>query len=364
MCMVNGFTNHVLSVASILGLFIISIDRYISIFYPLRYADYMTSKRAVILIACTWSYAFITAVLPLVGWAKYSFAKGIWLCVTDFKASITFSYFIIFSVYAIPLTMMTVIYYRIFKIAYHHARAIEQQACVPSEGDTLKAYPTIKDWLKETTPSAVVGANHENTEDNGSFVSEDSNLALNAPRSLINGRKQAWNDTDYQSFSSVNKSKPRMLPTQLDAAESNSPKMARPRMLSVQPLQQSSRQTTPNQIRRKRKMHKFKKEIRTGLILSVIVIIFVVSWSPFAILNLWALHTGKRTSVASEAIVSRLAYTNSAINPPLYCLMNKVIRKSMKKLWHRVFKFLRMERCFKWLEPNDNEFSMYEMTHK
>lgn len=364
MCMVNGFTNHVLSVASILGLFIISIDRYISIFYPLRYADYMTSKRAVILIACTWSYALITAILPLVGWARYSFVKGIWLCVTDFKASFTFSYFIIFSVYAIPLTIMTVIYYRIFKIAYHHARAIEQQACLPSEGDTLKAYPTIKDWLREATPNALVGTRSENTDNNGPLVSESSNLTLNSPMSLHNGKKQAWSDTEYQSFNNINKSRPRLLSMQPDAGESNGAKMARPRMQSLQPQQNSTRQATPNQIRRKRKLHKFKKEIRTGLILSVIVIIFVVSWSPFAILNLWALHTGKKTSIASEAIVSRLAYTNSAINPPLYCLMNKVIRRSMKKLWHRVFKFLRMERCFKWLESNDNEISMYEMTHK
>ena len=323
MCQVNGFTNHLLSSASLLGLFVISTDRYISIFYPLTYHEHMTTKRAVFVISCAWGYALITAVLPVIGWSRYTFAKGIWLCVTDFKNSISFSYFIILTIYGVPLTMMSVIYYRIFKIAFYHAKAIEQQACVNRRPNDFKKYPVINKWLVVVTD-----------------VKEDS---VSIGMETLHSRKL--------STSGLGSRRPSRLTPVGDIKHADTAGYG-----SDQPSDQKG----STQVRKERKkLLIIKKEIRTGLVLSVIVLIFVLSWSPFAILNLWALHTGKRTSPTSEAIVSRLAYANSAINPPLYCLMNKIIRKSMHKLWYRLFKILRINGLFRCKKPEDNEVTVY-----
>lgn len=308
MCDINGFTNHVLSTASILGLFVISIDRYISLFYPLRYYDFMTTKRALILISCTWGYAVFTAIFPLIGWSRYIFVEGVWLCVTNFKASYTFSYFIILSVYGIPLAIMALIYYRIFRMAFHHAKAIEQQAnmCKEQEqsdgSDRNDPRPTVNRWL-----NAAIEAHLEMTEFRRSVdrtASEDRNMTP--------GRYVVA---------------PEIRPT--DA------------MHFVNNRRINARRN------KKKRLVRLKKEVRTGLMLFVIVVIFIISWTPFAILNLWSLHTGKKTPVISEAIVSRLAYANSAINPPLYCLMNRIIRRAMRKFWYRVLKSIGLGSCFK-----------------
>ena len=306
MCDVNGFTNHALSTASILGLFIISIDRYISIFYPLRYHEYMTSKRAAILIICTWSYALFTAILPLTGWSQYVFIKGIWLCVTDFKKSISFSYFIILSVYGIPLTIMSFIYYKIFKIAFHHAKAIEQQVVTCDKNGDNEVKPTVNKWLNATV-NANFEASESHVETSYGAIADNSTNRRERRKSRINGIGPDRNQTVDESRKKI------------------------------------------------RRLLRLKKEVRTGLILFVIVVIFVASWTPFAILNLWSMHTGKRTSITSEAIVSRLAYTNSAINPPLYCLMNKVIRQSVYKLWQRIFTAFGHISCKKCTKSNDND---------
>ena len=330
MCNVNGYTNHVLSVASILGLFVITIDRYISIFYPLRYTEYMTSKKAIILILSAWGYAFVTAVLPLVGWSRYTFIEGAWLCVTDFKDSYSFSYFITLSVYGIPLTIMTVMYYRIFKVAFHHSRAIRQQNCVSygsSDNEVARSYPTMNNLL---TPASSTVSAHSFTVSETASNKQQSREASLGQNGDHENRPKSFTATRLHPYTN-----------------------AEPKKLELVPN---------NHRRKRRKLLKFKKEIRTGLVLSVIVIIFVISWSPFAILNLWALHSKKRTSIASEAIVSRLAYLNSAINPPLYCLMNKVIRASVKKVWYKMFKFLRIEKFFKCVQPEDKDVSVFEMS--
>ena len=54
--------------ASIYNLVAISIDRYIAVSRPIRYATLMTPSRAKLLIITVWILSFIICFPPLIGW--------------------------------------------------------------------------------------------------------------------------------------------------------------------------------------------------------------------------------------------------------------------------------------------------------
>ena len=327
MCKVNGFTNHVLCTASLLNLFVISIDRYYAIFHPLRYQEKLTTRRAVVLIALSWGYGFVTAILPLIGWGRYMFEPGIWLCVTDFKYDASFSYFIIGSVYVFPLTVMMVIYYKIFKVAYRHTRAIRQQEDCAQYGANdkmeLKPYATVNEWMMQVSRGSMSVSQSRNSIGSKSRTSTCESYLSTAERVRKNAES-------YRTFE------------------------ARKSKVSTNGINNGRRRNT--------KLFEFKREVRTGIVLALIVVIFVVSWTPFSILNLWLLHTKSKPPLIGEAIVSRLAYLNSAVNPPLYCLMNKTIKKSFQRIWFNIFSILKLDKVCCCVKDEDTEICEIEHT--
>ena len=89
-----------------------------------------------------------------------------------------------------------------------------------------------------------------------------------------------------------------------------------------------------------RKPHSaIRTEIKTALILAAIVGVLFVVWTPYVLVNLWSFHSGKRSSVTLQSIVSRLYYVNAVINPYLYGYLNRVIKREFKRLWQRTRRF-------------------------
>ena len=56
--------------ASIMGLCIISIDRYIGVSYPLRYPTIVTQKRGLMALLCVWALSLVISIGPLFGWRQ------------------------------------------------------------------------------------------------------------------------------------------------------------------------------------------------------------------------------------------------------------------------------------------------------
>jgi len=54
--------------ASIYNLVAISIDRYIAVSRPIRYASLMSPARAKLLIVVVWILSFVICFPPLIGW--------------------------------------------------------------------------------------------------------------------------------------------------------------------------------------------------------------------------------------------------------------------------------------------------------
>ncbi|XP_031573421.1 tyramine receptor 1-like [Actinia tenebrosa] len=107
--------------ASIMNLTAVSFDRQLAITSPFSYPKILTRRRAILLICCVWLYATGMACARLIEWPFPSYLHFV----------ATFSFFL-------PLSIMLVMYTRIYLIARYHARRIGK-----NYANDIKAAKTI-----------------------------------------------------------------------------------------------------------------------------------------------------------------------------------------------------------------------------
>lgn len=107
-------------VVSILTLATMSMDRYIAISRPQKYASLMTRCRAVSLLLCAWIIAIAISFLPL-----YHSEGALKLFNCNFNLLRKENYvYLLLVVEIIPLILMFVIHYQIMKLSTKHAQSI------------------------------------------------------------------------------------------------------------------------------------------------------------------------------------------------------------------------------------------------
>ncbi|KAG9278418.1 melanocortin receptor 4-like [Astyanax mexicanus] len=116
----NVFDSMICSslLASIWNLLAIAIDRYITIFYSLRYHNIMTQKRAAIVIICIWAFCTASGVLFIV----YSESPTVLIC--------------LISMFFAMLALMASLYVHMFLLARLHMKRI---AALPGNGPVPQA---------------------------------------------------------------------------------------------------------------------------------------------------------------------------------------------------------------------------------
>lgn len=130
LCNVMGQNFGVLLYVSILHLFTLSLDRYIAIFYPLRYRFLVTPKRITVILLTIWIIPLISIhILPAVITDLHGF-PSFYVCINEgfieekdrmnrvhMFINVTFLFFL-------PLIAMMAAYYRISKIAWYQANRV------------------------------------------------------------------------------------------------------------------------------------------------------------------------------------------------------------------------------------------------
>nr|ACI01696.1 melanocortin receptor 1 [Cygnus atratus] len=99
--------SSVVSSLSFLG--VIAVDRYITIFYALRYHSIMTLQRAVVTMASVWLASTVSSTIFI----TYYRNNAILLCLISF--------------FLFMLILMLVLYIHMFALARHHLRSISSQ---------------------------------------------------------------------------------------------------------------------------------------------------------------------------------------------------------------------------------------------
>ncbi|XP_020631268.1 histamine H2 receptor-like [Orbicella faveolata] len=164
MCSLMGRIFGCLLYISILHLFTLSLDRYVAIFYPLRYRFMVTPRRAAVVLLTIWivpifSILFLPAIkLDLHGYASfYGCMDESLIEITDKKNHIHMGLNVTF-LFFLPLLVMMWAYCRISKVAWYQANrvgvAVISAVRLPLGGRLPRARD--RKWAK--TLAIVIGA--------------------------------------------------------------------------------------------------------------------------------------------------------------------------------------------------------------
>ena len=131
-CEINGLTNMLFCVTSMMTLGAVSIDRYLSILHPLRYVTWMTNRIACIMIAYIWIHSFVLGIIPVLGWSNYDYLPYEYICTVDWTGSMSYSLFVFSMGFFLPLFVMLYCYFFILRAA---RRQLKNQRRVLPQGE-------------------------------------------------------------------------------------------------------------------------------------------------------------------------------------------------------------------------------------
>ena len=154
LCMLYSTLGMVLFAASMMSLLLLTIDRYIGTFFPLRYPTIMTVTRSRLLVCCMWILTVLQAVFILlkVGWE--SDEKGHKYCSWQWEE--TKEYTILLTIDVLLLTVtITILYIKMMLTAMKHAQRINQEEQVRNQLGGNRSYKANR---KSLTTVAIITA--------------------------------------------------------------------------------------------------------------------------------------------------------------------------------------------------------------
>lgn len=125
-CRINGIANSIFCIASMLSLAAVSVDRYIAIIKPLNYKLIMTRQTVTFMIVYVWGQSLFCALLPIIGWSRYTFITNESMCTADWGYDIPYTMFIFGTCFFAPLLVMIYSYYHILRTARNHSKRIAE----------------------------------------------------------------------------------------------------------------------------------------------------------------------------------------------------------------------------------------------
>ena len=259
-----------LCTASILNLCMISVDRYFVITRPFQYAMKRTPRRMALMIVSVWMSSALISIPPLFGW-KSQGTEG--QCLVS--QAIGYQFYATIGAFYLPLTVMIVIYYRIYMVSSRIAQA-EAKSKPVGEGPSGGSTPLRRD-------SAI--GQHRIEEENHNF-----------PNGSANKRK----DESTQE----------MLP------KKNNNRLGFLKKSRLNRISSS-------------------KERKATKTLGVIMGAFTACWLPFFILALikpFCADADKCIPHWLSSLFLWLGYANSFLNPIIYARFNRDFRTPFKEI--------------------------------
>ncbi|XP_053318951.1 histamine H2 receptor [Spea bombifrons] len=160
-CNIYTSLDVMLCTASILNLFMISLDRYYGVTAPLQYSMFVTPCRVAIAMGVIWIVSLMVSFLPIhLGWNTKDKIIQNFRDDDDSKEcklELNKEYVLVDGLltFYLPLFIMCLMYYRIFKIAREQAKRINHANCSNAVSPTL---PTVREHKATVTLAAVMGA--------------------------------------------------------------------------------------------------------------------------------------------------------------------------------------------------------------
>ncbi|EGK97179.1 AGAP004453-PC [Anopheles gambiae str. PEST] len=348
------------STSSIFNLVAISIDRYIAVTQPIKYAKHKNSRRVCLTILLVWA---ISAAIgsPIVLGLNNTQDRSPDLCVfynTDFivYSSLTSFY--------IPCIIMVFLYWNIFKAL--RTRAKKQRAArkphlseitaggsiieniaqtkrlaeTQLDGSTRSGSKILPDEERPTNTAS--GSNEEDDENAGSPDIDDCHVIVNDKSTefmLATVVEEAGNVTlkplslvrcGVQQALTLNRNDSTLSTNSRDSSRKDK-KNTQASRFTIYKVNKASK--------KKREKSSAKKERKATKTLAIVLGVFLFCWVPFFTCNIMDAMCAKldkdcRPGVTIFNLTTWLGYMNSFVNPVIYTIFNPEFRKAFKKIMH------------------------------
>ncbi|XP_051981006.1 muscarinic acetylcholine receptor M5-like [Xyrauchen texanus] len=380
--------DYVASNASVMNLLVISFDRYFSITRPLTYRAKRTPKRAGIMIGLAWLISFILWAPPILCWQYFVGERKVPpdQCQIQFFSEPTITFGTAIAAFYIPVSIMTILYSKIYKETEKRTRNLAELQGYPSldsHEDPKVQKPILRCFnfkSKRGGTQASWSSSNQSYVTRTTLQSEDCTKSdqvttLNSYTSSEEEERSVTEVTPRESFKnreSINKNE------QLDCYEdskylsdlakqytqANNKKCMsykfKPIISNITALQGSneaegtntdhchsseskaplsiSSSTKPEDPNLKIQMTKRKrmvliKERKAAHTLSAILLAFLLTWTPYNIMVLISTFCSDCIPVSLWHLGYWLCYVNSTINPMCYALCNKTFKKTFWMLF-------------------------------
>lgn len=294
--------------SSILHLCAIALDRYWAITEPIDYMKKRTPRRAAVLISVTWIVGFSISVPPMLvmrsqpsGDAEDRHSQ----MECKIRQDPWYTIYSTFGAFYIPLTLMLVLYGRIFKAARFRIRRTVRKTEKKKVSDSCLAL----------SPALFHKKPHGDAQQGKSWKrSVEPRPPLPPPS--VNGAVKHADDGESLEIIEVHSSSKGHLPL--------------PNTPSSAPLFES-RHEKATEAKRKIALARERKTVKT---LGIIMGTFILCWLPFFIVALVMPFCRESCYMPGwlEAVINWLGYSNSLLNPIIYAYFNKDFQSAFKKI--------------------------------
>ncbi|XP_061188568.1 D(2)-like dopamine receptor [Saccostrea echinata] len=288
-CQFFGFTNMLTLVTSVMSLCNISINRYVMVCKPVYFKRIYTKRNAALMISgCVLISMFLSS-FPIFGWAEYAFIKTQMFCFCDWTKAPSYAFFMISVCFGIPFGVMTVCNAFIFRTVRASKRRVT--AASSNQGSSKVDEQELNSSTPNTVTKDDVSKPHDVTiyiNDRSSFHQSESNRAecQSSPNTNNNGKYLNRKNT-----------------------------------------------TLTNMSKKKSRTGKSRtEEVRLAMVLAIVVLLFVISWLPYCVSMLLEIFAKDKVHSGFHMATIMLGYSNSAINPIVYGVMNKKFGDGFRRL--------------------------------
>ncbi|XP_071056187.1 dopamine D2-like receptor isoform X2 [Onthophagus taurus] len=372
------------STSSIFNLVAISIDRYIAVTQPIKYAKHKNNRRVWLTIALVW---VISAAIgsPIVLGLNNTPDRVADACLFYNSDFIIYSSL---SSFYIPCIIMVFLYYNIFKALRKRAlqakmsrkplpHEIKPGSVIENVANTRKLAETTLGPTTVEEPATNTGSGSGDEDDDGpevdchvisndkstefilTTVAEEATIptiaTLTSPATLADPNGN--NDSGYapSQTETVLPESPRRSKL-LQAAKRNGAAPDTEMRTAVTGVNSGSARSTGSKKERKatagarftiykvnkaskkkREKSSARKERKATKTLAIVLGVFLICWVPFFTCNIMDAMCSKlglncQPGVAAFLLTTWLGYMNSFVNPVIYTIFNPEFRKAFKKL--------------------------------
>ena len=348
------------SVAIVMTLCCISLDRYIAVTRPTRYKTIVTVKRACYTLLVVWGQGLLYATFPLFGWSKYEYHPGTLHCSPAWKEDCTLYIYLAVVGFGIPIAVMVFTYIRIFFVIRKHSRKVStirrtekkmnKNDCKfislsqrlnmkrPSlNQNSVNEAKSSVDKLNSKEEQTIFSSNMElssfdscakqfelnveNGKPSGLCVQEGDKIGISTELPPYNTCYDISN-TDEQSSVPVSQN----TSTELS---SNGQQTKCGRMRCGEML----RKMWPRKRRREqRPLSREYKVAKTGVLL---LLLFIVLWLPYMVVHICS--AGVHAPQTVIRLTMWLVFMNGVLNPVAYALCNTTVKMKFEQMFLTVF---------------------------